>query len=110
MKKSNPVSNLNQEEIEMLWQEKGAKDWYEDYQQEKEENEKLRKELLELKKEMEQLKEKLKKLNQRTSENSSQPPSSDAYKKKVAKTFGQKGKKEGQNTTMWVQPETALLG
>jgi len=31
MKKSNPVSNLNQEEIEMLWQEKGAKDWYEDY-------------------------------------------------------------------------------
>ena len=30
MKKSNPVSNLNQEEIEMLWQEKGAKDWYSD--------------------------------------------------------------------------------
>jgi len=29
------------------------------------------------------------------SENSSQPPSSDAYKKKVAKTFGQKGKKRG---------------
>ena len=63
MEKSNPVSNLNQEETEMLWQEKGAKDWCEDYQKEKEENEKLRKELLELKKEIERLKEKLKKLS-----------------------------------------------
>ena len=85
MKKSNPVSNLNREETEILWQEKGEKDWCEDYQ--KEENEKLRKELLKLKKEIQKLKEQLKTLNQRTSENSSQPPSSDGYKKKVAKKF-----------------------
>ena len=95
MKKLDPVPDLNQEEVKMPWQKEVAKDWYEDYQKEKEENEKLRKELVELKKEIEKLKEKLKKLNQRTSENSSQPPSSDGYKKKVAKTFGQKGKKRG---------------
>ncbi|UXE59790.1 MAG: DUF6444 domain-containing protein [Woronichinia naegeliana WA131] len=89
MKKLDPVPDLNQEEVKMPWQKEVAKDWYEDYQKEKEENEKLRKELVELKKEIEKLKEKLKKLNQRTSENSSQPPSSDGYKKKVAKTFGQ---------------------
>jgi hypothetical protein len=95
MKKLDPVPDLNQEEVKMPWQKEVAKDWYEDYQKEKEENEKLRKELVELKKEIEKLKEKLKKLNQRTSENSSQPPSSDDYKKKFAKTFGQKGKKRG---------------
>ncbi len=95
MEKLDPVPDLNQEEVKMPWQKEVAKDWYEDYQKEKEENEKLRKELVELKKEIEKLKEKLKKLNQRTSENSSQPPSSDGYKKKVAKTFGQKGKKRG---------------
>jgi DNA repair exonuclease SbcCD ATPase subunit len=95
MKKLDPIPDLNQEEVKMPWQKEVAKDWYEDYQKEKEENEKLRKELVELKKEIEKLKEKLKKLNQRTSENSSQPPSSDDYKKKFAKTFGQKGKKRG---------------
>jgi hypothetical protein len=50
MEKLDPVPDLNQEEVKMPWQKEVAKDWYEDYQKEKEENEKLRKELVELKK------------------------------------------------------------
>ena len=50
--------------------------------------------LVNLEKELEQLKEKLNKLSQRSSENSSQPPSSDKYKKKSLGA-GTKGKKRG---------------
>jgi transposase len=65
----------------------GAKFWYEQYQNQKEQYEKLAKKVLELD-------EELKKLKNRTSKNSSQPPSQDNYqKKKAVKTGKKKGPK-----------------
>jgi hypothetical protein len=43
MEKLDSVPDLSQEEVKMPRQQEVAKDWYEDYQKEKEENEKLRK-------------------------------------------------------------------
>ena len=72
----------------------GAAFWCEAYVVQKKKNEELESKLVNLEKELEQLKEKLNKLSQRSSENSSQPPSSDKYKKKSLGA-GTKGKKRG---------------
>ena len=71
----------------------GASFWYEAYLKQKQENVELEAKLGLLEKELEQLKEKLNKLNLRSSENSSQPPSQDGYKKKN-KGFETKVKKK----------------
>lgn len=60
----------------------GASFWYEAYLKQKQENVELEAKLEQVEKELEQLKEKFNKLNLRSSENSSQPPSQDGYKKK----------------------------
>jgi transposase len=60
----------------------GASFWYEAYLKQKKENVDLEAKLGQVEKELEQLQEKLNKLNLRSSENSSQPPSQDGYKKK----------------------------
>lgn len=85
----------------------GAAFWYEAYRDQNQEKQELKAklervekekqdleaQLEQLEKELEKLKEKLNKLNLRSSENSSQPPSSDGYKKK-SKGFAAKGKKK----------------
>jgi hypothetical protein len=63
-------------------EEKGVKYWYEAYLKLKQEKEELETRLSAAEKELEELKEKLNKLEGRSSENSSQPPSQDGYKKK----------------------------
>jgi transposase len=72
----------------------GARFWYEQYLQQREENQRLSQQLSQLKAEVEQLKEALRKLSNRNSDNSSQPPSSDAYKKK-SKAIKPRQKKQG---------------
>ena len=72
----------------------GAQFWYEQYLKQREENQQLHQQLTQLQAEVEQLKEALRKLGQRTSENSSQPPSTDAYKKK-SKEIPRRKKKQG---------------
>jgi transposase len=61
----------------------GAKFWYEQYLHQKEQYEQLAQKVL-------KLDEELKKLKNRTSKNSSQPPSQDNYKKKKAVKTGKK--------------------
>ena len=61
--------------------EKGAKYWYERYCEQRAETEHLRQRVKELEEQFEGLTEKLRKLSGRTSETSSQPPSSDGVKK-----------------------------
>jgi Family of unknown function (DUF6444) len=61
----------------------GARFWYEQYLNQREQYEKLAQKVLELD-------EELKKLKNRTSKNSSQPPSQDNYKKKKAVKTGKK--------------------
>jgi hypothetical protein len=60
----------------------GARFWYEQYLQQRTENAQLRMQLNQLQAEVEQLKETLRKISERDSGNSSQPPSSDGYKRK----------------------------
>lgn len=72
----------------------GARFWYEQYLNQREENQQLRQQLSQLQAEVAQLKEALRKLSQRTSDNSSQPPSADAYKNK-SKQIKQRQKKQG---------------
>lgn len=72
----------------------GAAFWCEAYVLQKKKNEELESKLVQLEEELEQFKEKFNKLSQRSSENSSQPPSSDKYKKK-SQGAGTKGKKRG---------------
>lgn len=72
----------------------GAQFWYEQYLKQREENQQLHQQLTQLQAEVEELKETLRKLGQRTSENSSQPPSTDAYKKK-SKELPWRNKKQG---------------
>jgi len=62
--------------------EEGAEFWYEAYLKLKQENTELKTKLSAVEKELAELKEKLNKLQGRSSENSSQPPSQDGYKKK----------------------------
>lgn len=78
--------------------EQGAEFWYETYQAQRQYQEEMEKSLTKLRTELEELKERLQKLGNRTSETSSQAPSSDKFKKKSkAKGFGEqtKGKKRG---------------
>jgi transposase len=63
-------------------EEMGARYWYGQYVKQREENQQLREQLNKLQAEVEQLKEALRKISNRTSENSSQSPSTDGYKKK----------------------------
>lgn len=72
----------------------GARYWYEQYLQQRAENQQLRQDVAALKAEVEQLKEALRKLSQRDSHNSSQPSSAEAHKKK-SKTIKQRTKKQG---------------
>jgi hypothetical protein len=72
----------------------GAGYWYEQYVKQREENQRLRQQLSQLQAEVEQLKEALRKLSSRTSENSSQSPSTDGYKKK-SKEIKRRRKKQG---------------
>lgn len=66
----------------------GARFWYEAYLSQRHQLEQMQSEL-------ETLKEKLNKLGQRTSENSSQPPSQDGFKKKPKGFATKTGKKRG---------------
>lgn len=78
--------------------EQGARFWYEAYQEIRENREEMSKKLTLLQGELEKLKEKLQKLGNQSSETSSQPPSSDKFKKKSKpKEFKEpaKGKKRG---------------
>ena len=59
----------------------GSRFWYEHFLKQRDENHKLCAQVSQLQAEVEQLKEALRKLANRSSENSSQPPSSDAHKK-----------------------------
>lgn len=72
----------------------GARFWYEQYVQQRAENAALRTQLTQLQAEVEQLKETLRKLSERDSENSSQPPSADGYKRK-SKAFVPRQRKQG---------------
>lgn len=72
----------------------GARFWYEQYLQQRAENAELRTQLHQLQAEVEQLKETLRKLSERNSGNSSQPPSSDGYKRK-SKAFVPRQRKQG---------------
>jgi len=71
---------MNNQDIDP--KEKGVEFWYEAYLKQKQENEELAAKLDAVEKELAELKEKLNKLQGKTSENSSQPPSQDGYKKK----------------------------
>ena len=62
-------------------EEQGARYWYERYCEQRAETEHLRQRVKELEEQFEGLTEKLRKLSGRTSETSSQPPSSDGVKK-----------------------------
>lgn len=72
----------------------GARYWYEQYNKQREENQQLSEQLRGLQAEVEQLKEALRKLSNRTSENSSQSPSTDGYKKR-SKEINRRRKKQG---------------
>jgi transposase len=72
----------------------GARFWYEQYRQQREENQQLRQQLSQLQAEVEQLREALRKLTQRSSDNSSQPASSDVYKKE-SKEIKRRKQKQG---------------
>lgn len=72
----------------------GAQFWYEQYLKQRAENEQLQQQLTQLQAEIEQLKESLRKLGQRTSDNSSHPPSADGYKKQ-SKEIPHRKKKQG---------------
>lgn len=72
----------------------GARFWYEQYLKQREDNQQLHQQLSHLQAEVEQLKEALRKLGNRNSDNSSQPPSADAHKKK-SKAIKQRQKKQG---------------
>ena len=72
----------------------GSQFWYEQYLKQREENHQLQQQVTQLQAEVEQLKEALRKIGQRSSENSSQPPSADAYKKK-SKEIQRRKKKQG---------------
>lgn len=63
-------------------EQQGARFWYEAYLEQRQRLERTEQQLAELQREVEQLKETLRKLAERTSANSSQPPSSDGVKKK----------------------------
>uniref|UniRef100_B8HZ16 Transposase IS66 n=1 Tax=Cyanothece sp. (strain PCC 7425 / ATCC 29141) TaxID=395961 RepID=B8HZ16_CYAP4 len=63
-------------------EEMGVRFWYEQYLRQRAENAELRRQLTQLEGEVEQLKETLRQLKERDSGNSSQPPSSDGYKRK----------------------------
>ncbi len=64
--------------------EQGAKFWYEAYREQRQCQEEMEKRLTKLQGELEELKEKLQKLGNQSSETSSQPPSSDKFKKRVS--------------------------
>jgi transposase len=72
-------SDLNLSEIDP--EEQGARYWYERYCEQRAETERLKQRVKELEEQFETLNEKLRKLIERTSETSSQPPSSDGPKK-----------------------------
>lgn len=72
----------------------GARFWYEQYLRQRAENAELRSQLTHLQAEVEQLKETLRKLSERDSGNSSQPPSSDGYKRK-SKAIVPRPRKQG---------------
>jgi transposase len=72
----------------------GARFWYEQYLRQRAENAELRSQLTQLQAEVEQLKETLRKLSERDSGNSSQPPSSDGYKRK-SKAIVPRQRKQG---------------
>jgi transposase len=72
----------------------GAGFWYEQYLKQREENQRLCQHLSQLQAEVEQLQEALRKIGNRNSDNSSQPPSAEAHKKK-SKEIKQRQKKQG---------------
>jgi hypothetical protein len=72
----------------------GVPFWYEQYLRQRTENAELRLQLTQLQAEVEQLKEALRKLSERDSRNSSQPPSSDGYKRK-SKAIVPRQRKQG---------------
>lgn len=86
------LPDLNAPEVDP--EQMGAQFWYEQYLKQREENQQLHQQLTQLQAEVEQLKEGLRKLAQRTSENSSQPPSTDTYKKK-SKEIPRRKQKQG---------------
>jgi transposase len=88
-------NRLNAVSIEGAPEKKGAAYWYEQYQQQREENKRLRTQIHQMSVEIEQLKETLKKLTNRNSQNSSQPPSADAHKK-PSKAIKRSKRKQGQ--------------
>lgn len=96
-------------------QEKGEF-WYGEYIKQLKENQKLVERLSGLEREVEQLKEGLQKLSNRNSDNSSQPPSSDGYKKKskeIKKRIKKQGPKHGhagktRNGFAWVDKVVEL--
>ncbi|MGF1568143.1 MAG: DUF6444 domain-containing protein [Nodosilinea sp.] len=76
---SQPPSDLSVLEIDP--EEQGARYWYARYCEQRAETKRLRQWVKELEEQFESLNEKLRKRGQRTSETSSQPPSSDGPKK-----------------------------
>jgi len=79
-------------------EQQGARFWYDAYLEQRQRLEQTERQLTQIQSEFAQLKETLRKLNERTSANSSQPPSSDGVKKKSKpKGFDapSKGKKRG---------------
>jgi transposase len=72
----------------------GARFWYEQWLQQRRENQQLKQELAELKATVLQLQEALRKISERDSQNSSQPPSAQPYKK-PSKKLKQRTKKQG---------------
>ena len=59
----------------------GAKYWFEQYSKQREQNQQLQQQFEQLQEQVARLQEELDKLKQRTSQNTSQPPSQDGYKK-----------------------------
>ena len=72
----------------------GAKFWYEQYRQQRAENQQLRQQVRQLEADVEELKAALRKLANRDSETSSQPASAEPYKKK-SKAFQKRQQKQG---------------
>ncbi|MBF2073631.1 MAG: IS66 family transposase [Synechococcales cyanobacterium C42_A2020_086] len=72
----------------------GTQFWYKQYLKQRAENAELQSQFTQLQAEVEQLKETLRKLSNRDSGNSSQPPSSDRYKRK-SKAFVPRQRKQG---------------
>ena len=71
----------------------GARFWYEEFLKQREQAQQLQQQVLQLQQQVSELQEKLNKLQNRSSENSSQPPSQDRYKK--AKGREQASRKRG---------------